>query len=501
LVATYATVEALIKGDAMANSILIGKTEAGLESKLSPRMANRHGLVAGATGTGKTVTLQRLAEQFSALGVPVFTADVKGDLSGVAASGVRTDKLNERVTKLGITTYTNRSYPTVLWDLTGKSGHPIRTTISEFGPLLLSRVLDLSEAQEGVLQIAFRLADEQGLLLLDLDDLKAVLAWMQEQKEEVSQAYGNVAPQTVATLSRKLLSLEESGARKFFGEPALRLEHLMQVDSSGRGIINVLDARQLVNDGRLYSTFLLWLLSELFEELDEVGDVAKPRLVFFFDEAHLLFDDAPKMLVDKIEQVVKLIRSKGVGVYFVTQNPTDIPDSVLAQLGNRMQHALRAFTPKEQKAVRVAAQSFRANPKIETEKVITELGIGEALVSVLDDSGVPSVVERVIVAPPESRLGPLTDGERSQVVSQSIVSGIYDKEVNRESAFELLRKRKEATPAPASSTPSTRSGGGGYKRQSSLEAFCKSVLRTVGTQLGREIYRGIFGSMRIGRSR
>ena len=464
---------------------------------LLPRMCNRHGLVAGATGTGKTVTLQVMAEHFSALGVPVFLADVKGDLSGLATPGSINDRIQARIDELGITGYSNRMFPVVFWDLYGKQGHPMRTTISDMGPLLLSSLLELNETQTGVLYAAFRLADDQGLLLLDLKDLRSLLAWIREQRKELGRDYGNLATSSVDAIQRRLLMLEEQGGSEFFGEPAVSLADLMQVDFSGNGVISILDATQLMREPRLYAMFLLWLIAELFENLPEVGDPDKPRLVFFFDEAHLLFDDANDTLVDKIEQVVRLIRSKGVGIYFVTQNPADLPDSVLGQLGNRVQHALRAFTPKDQKAVRIAAQTFRTNPALDTAQVITELGVGEALVSFLDEKGRPLPVERALIHPPLSQIGPLSEAQRQEQIARSPFKGRYDKPVDRESAYEMLQKRAEeaakAAAAKAAEEPVRKSAG--RSRQSALEAFTKSTLRSVGSQLGRQIARGLLGSL------
>ncbi|MEF2550500.1 helicase HerA-like C-terminal domain-containing protein [Aurantimonas sp. A2-1-M11] len=405
--------------------------------------ANRHGLVTGATGTGKTVTLQILAEGFSDAGVPVFCSDIKGDLSGLSQRGEGKDFLVARARDIGLDPYYRDVYPVVFWDVFGEKGHPIRATISEMGPLLLSRLMNLSDAQEGVLNIVFKIADEEGLLLLDLKDLQAMLAHVAENADEVSRLYGNVAKASVGAIQRSLLVLEQQGGDSFFGEPALAISDLMRTDRDGRGIVNMLAADQLMMNPRLYATFLLWLLSELFEELPEVGDPEKPKLVFFFDEAHLLFDDAPKILVDRVEQVVKLIRSKGVGVYFVTQNPLDMPDGVLAQLGNRVQHALRAYTPREQKAVHTAAETFRPNPEFDCFEAITKLGVGEALVSTLDRKGVPSIVERTLIRPPAGRLGPVTDAERRETMARSPLAGQYDHTVDRESAYEMLFGRAE----------------------------------------------------------
>ena len=478
---------------------------------LELRFANRHGLITGATGTGKTVSLQVMAEGFSRAGVPVFCADVKGDLSGIGAMGEAKDFLVKRAADIGFSNYTQDKFPTIFWDLCGEQGHPVRTTISEMGPLLLSRILDLNDTQEGVLNIAFKFADDNGLLLIDLKDLRALLIAVEQNSKEISATYGNVATATVGAVQRALLVLEQQGGEEFFGERALSIGDLMRTAPDGRGIISVLAADKLMQNPRVYATFLLWLLSELFEELPEVGDRDRPRIVFFFDEAHLLFDDAPKALVDKVEQVVKLVRSKGVGVYFVTQNPVDIPEIVLSQLGNRVQHALRAYTPREQKAVRVAAETFRPNPAFSTEQVITELGVGEALVSVLEEKGIPSIVGRTMMRPPSSRLGPITPDERRAVMAGSPVAGTYDKLEDRESAFEVLqarvkrlqedepgreeapRREREAAPPPRERAPrrSTRAGP--------LEAAITSMSRSVANTIGREIVRSIFGTLRRGR--
>ena len=491
-----------------AGQVLVGMAEGGQRLGLRLDRANRHGLVAGATGTGKTVTLQILAQGLSDAGVPVFAADVKGDLSGVAAAGTPGEKLLARAGKMGLDLQAMAA-PTVFWDLFGEKGHPIRATVSEVGPLLLARMLELNEVQEGVLTIVFRVADEEGLLLPDLKDLQAALGHVEANAAEISTRYGAVAKPSLAAIRRKLLVLEDQGAAIFFGEPALSLSDLMRVDGSGRGVVSILAADRLINSPRLYATFLLWLLSELFEELPEVGDPEKPRLAFFFDEAHLLFRDAPKPLLEKVEQVVRLIRSKGVGVYFVTQNPADIPDSVLGQLGNRIQHALRAYTPADQRGLRAAAQSFRTNPAFDTADAIQALGVGEALVSLLDEKGAPCVVERALIRPPASRLGPLTEAERGGLMSTSPVRGLYDTAKDRESAHEVLAARAKvraaeaeaeaeaeaARPAPRDSAPRARPRAGS-SRQGMGEAFTKSVLRTVGSQIGREIVRGILGGMR-----
>jgi DNA helicase HerA-like ATPase len=435
--------------------ILVGKGK--VSDTLLLRLANRHGLVAGATGTGKTVTLQVMAEGFSRAGVAVFAADVKGDLSGVAAAGTANDALTARAKSLGYA-YEPDRFPVMFWDLFGEQGHPIRATISEMGPLLLSRLMDLNDVQEGVMNIAFKVADEQGLLLLDLKDLRAMLSFLAEHADELTTQYGNVSKATIGTIQRQLLVLENQGGDKFFSEPALVLSDFMRTDRDGRGIINVLAADKLMQTPRLYATFLLWLLSELFEQLPEVGDPEKPKLVFFFDEAHLLFTDAPKALLEKIEQVVRLIRSKGVGIYFVTQNPLDVPDKVLAQLGNRVQHALRAFTPRDQKAVKTAADTFRPNPELDTARVIMELGKGEALVSFLEGNGTPTMVDRAMICPPSARMGPVTPEERKAVIASSPCAGKYDKTLDAESAYEVLQGRAQAAAAPAAAQPT--SGGG-----------------------------------------
>ena len=411
---------------------------------LTLKLANRHGLVTGATGTGKTVTLQILAEGLSKAGVPVFCADIKGDLSGIAATGEHKDFLDRRAEAIGLDPYETEACPVIFWDLFGEKGHRVRTTISEMGPLLLSRLMDASDAQEGILNIAFKLADDNGLALLDLKDLQSLLTYVGEHAGELSGTYGNITKQSVGAIQRDLLVLEQQGADRFFGEPALAISDIMRTTADGRGMVSVLAADRLMMNPRLYATFLLWLMSELFEELPEIGDPEKPRLVFFFDEAHLLFDNAPRALVERVEQVVRLIRSKGVGVYFVTQNPLDVPETVLSQLGNRIQHALRAYTPREEKAVRAAADTFRPNPDFDCFEAITKLGVGEALVSTLQDKGVPSIVERTLVRPPSSRLGPVTDAERQSIIARSPVTGVYDRDVDRESAFEILARRAEA---------------------------------------------------------
>jgi DNA helicase HerA-like ATPase len=488
----------------MSHSILLGGAD-GKQILLDAGMANRHGLITGATGTGKTITLQVLAESFSRLGVPVFAADIKGDLSGVAKAGSEHPKIAERVSSIGIAEHVFEGCPTLFWDVQGDKGHPVRTTVSEMGPVLLSNLLALNETQEGVLHIAFAVADEQGLLLLDLKDLRAMLNWVGDNAQDLSRQYGHVARQSVTAILRRLLVLEESGGDRFFGEPALRIEHLLQSDFSGRGVISLLDATSLYSNARIYATFLLWLLSELMEELPERGDAPLPKLIFFFDEAHLLFDKAPPALLERITQVVRLIRSKGVGVFFVTQYPNDVPDEVIGQLGNRIQHALRAFTPRDRKALKAAAETFRPNPAFDTVAVIAELGLGEALISTLDGKGVPSMVERTLIAPPRSRIGPVTTQERGEILARSPLLDAYEKTLDRESAFEQLKRReaeldslrKQGTygqegAAPATGGNSRRAGRG---RQTTVESLAKSLMRSLGSSLGRSIARGILGSI------
>ncbi len=503
----------------MADPIFVGFSDQPVH--LLPNLANRHGLIAGATGTGKTVTLQILAEQFSQMGVPVFMADVKGDLSGISQVGGPHPKLEERAKVIGLESYPRFSCPTLFWDVFGEQGHKLRATVSEMGPLLLARLLDLSEAQEGVLNIAFKIADDEGLLLIDLKDLRAMLGWVAENAKEIQAQYGLVSAASVGAIQRSLLVLEQQGGDSFLGEPALDLRDLMRTTHEGKGYVNILASDKLMSSPRLYATFLLWLLSELFEEMPEVGDLDKPKLVFFFDEAHLLFNDAPKALVEKVEQVVRLIRSKGVGVYFVTQNPLDIPDSVLAQLGNRVQHALRAFTPRDLKAVNAAADTFRPNPLFKTSEVITTLGVGEALVSTLEAKGTPIIVQKTLIRPPGSRLGPATPEERKAVINSSPVAALYDREVDRESAFELITKRtaardeeeaqieaekvaakqrvleekelakqaKEAERAERAARPRASN------REGVMEAVVKSAGRAMAGQLGRQLVRGVLGSL------
>lgn len=494
----------------MAEPILIAKNS-DVSSFILPKMANRHGLIAGATGTGKTVTLQTLAESFSKIGVPVFMADVKGDLAGMSQTGGGNKKVDERVELLGITDFSYQASPVTFWDVFGQKGHPIRTTIAEMGPLLLGRLLNLNEVQNGVINAVFKIADDQGWLLLDLKDLRAMMQHVSENSATYQSQYGNISPASVGAIQRSLLQLETQGADQLFGEPAINLDDFMQTDSKGRGVINVLASETLYNSPRIYATLLLWLLSELFEKLPEVGDLDKPKLVFFFDEAHLLFADAPPALLQKIEQVVRLIRSKAVGVYFVSQNPLDIPDAVLGQLGNRVQHALRAFTPRDQKAVNAAAETFRTNEKVDVATAITELGVGEALVSFLNEKGIPSPVERTFVRPPESRLGAITDDERASTIKSSLVYGYYEKTVDRESAYEILKVRadKVAKEAEAALTENDDSFLGGilggdapkgkkssaHRSDSIIESAAKSAARAIGSQLGRQIIRGVLGSI------
>jgi DNA helicase HerA-like ATPase len=509
----------------MAQPLTIAKTPSGQDIQLLPAMANRHGLVTGATGTGKTMTLQLLADRFSAIGVPVFLADVKGDLSGVAAAGSLTPKLAERLKAVHVDPPAWRANPTVFWDVFGRRGFPVRATVSDLGPLMLGRLLGLNATQEGVLAIVFKAADDSGLLLLDLKDLRAMLQFVGDNSRQFTTQYGNISAASVGAIQRGLLEIEQQGGNQFFGEPMLDVDDLLQIDGNGRGIVNVLSAEELIRAPKLYSTFLLWMLSELFERLPEVGDPDKPTLVFFFDEAHLLFEDVPPALVDKIEQVVRLIRSKGVGVYFVTQSPSDIPERVLGQLGNRVQHALRAFTPHDQKAVSVAAQTLRKNPKIDTERAITELAVGEALVSLLDEKGSPGIVERAWMLPPWSQIGPIADGQRdANRKSFASMYGHYDQTVDRESAYEKLKartlaKESQAPPAPGPSTPPAGSAGPagglggvfsnilfgttgprGAHHDGLVDAAAKSAARSFGSTVSRAILRGALGSI-LGSSR
>mgnify|MGYP001118913003 FL=1 len=502
----------------MTEPLLIAKNDQA-DLVLLPQMANRHGLITGATGTGKTVTLQTLAEQFSNIGVPCFMSDVKGDLSGIAVAGGGNAKVAERVEKLGLTDHQYRAHPVTLWDPFGEQGHPVRATVSDMGPLLLARMLELNETQAGVLNLVFKVADDNGLLLLDLKDLRAMLQYVGDNAKTFTTEYGNISSASVGAIQRGLLTLESQGGERIFGEPMLNIDDLMQSER-GQGVINILSADQLMQSPKLYATLLLWLLAELFENLPEAGDLDKPRLVFFFDEAHLLFDDAPEALVDKIEQVVRLIRSKGVGVYFVTQNPADVPDKVLSQLGNRVQHALRAFSPRDQKAVRAAAETMRDNPGLDEAAAITELGVGEALVSCLDEKGRPGIVERCFIVPPEGQLGPLDAGQRRQLIQSSLVAGAYEKAVDRESAYEILKARTEQAAAQAQAEAQARleakppsaggggilgdllggaAGAGGRRREGVVEALAKSAARSIGSQVGRAIIRGVLGSILGGR--
>ena len=503
----------------------------GKKQGLTLKYANRHGLVAGATGTGKTVTLQILAEGFSDAGVPVFLSDVKGDLSGLAKAGSPGHKLHgafmDRAAKIGFDEYSYRASPVTFWDMFGQQGHPVRTTVAEMGPLLLARLLELSEAQEGILNIAFRLADEDGLALLDLKDLQALLVWIGENRAQLSLRYGNVSTASIGAIQRRLLVLDNQGGSQLFGEPALALSDLMRTDAAGRGMINILASDKLMSSPGLYATFLLWLLSELFEELPEVGDPDKPKLVFFFDEAHLLFDDAPKALVDKVEQVARLIRSKGVGVYFVTQNPADVPEDILGQLGNRIQHALRAFTAKDRKNLRMAAETYRENPRFSTEQAIREVGVGEAVTSMLMKKGIPGIVERTLIRPPSSQLGPITDTERNALMARSDMAGKYDKVLDRKSAYEILTARaeqaaKQAEQAEAAAQDQTamerefstarRYSGTRVPRSTSRSstrskrqtdtfgsAISEAVIKELKGSTGRRIVRGILGGLFKGR--
>ena len=491
----------------MTEPLLVARNDT-IDLFLLPEMANRHGLITGATGTGKTVTLQTLAEHFSRIGVPCFMSDVKGDLSGISQPGGGNAKVAERVETLKLEGFAYQAYPVTLWDPFGETGHPVRATVSDMGPLLLGRMLDLNETQSGVLNLVFKVADDNGLLLLDLKDLRTMLAFVGENARQFTSEYGNVSAASVGAIQRGLLALESQGGERIFGEPMLNIDDLIQTDN-GRGVVNILSADQLMQSPKMYATLLLWLLAELYENLPEAGDLDKPKLVFFFDEAHLLFTDAPGALVEKIEQVVRLIRSKGVGVYFVTQNPADVPDKVLSQLGNRVQHALRAFSPRDQKAVKAAAETMRDNPSLDEASVITELGVGEALVSFLDEKGRPSVVERAFIVPPQGQIGPISESQRQQLMQTSLVAGVYDRTVDRESAHETLKARAEqaaeeaaaqAQAAQQAKTPKDEGGLGGIlrgggRRESAAEALAKSAARAIGSQIGRSLIRGVLGSL------
>ena len=499
----------------MAEPLLIAKN-AFSQCELLPALANRHGLITGATGTGKTVTLQTLAENFSKIGVPVFMADVKGDLTGISQAGIMGEKMAGILKERGITTPESRACPTTLWDVFGEQGHPVRATVSDMGPLLLGRMLNLNEIQAGVLNLVFKIADDNGMLLLDLKDLRAMLQYVGENASEFTTKYGNVSAASVGAIQRGLMQIESQGGDQFFGEPMLNISDFMQTDSAGHGMVNILAADKLMNSPRLYATFLLWMLSELFEQLPEIGDPEQPKLVFFFDEAHLLFNEAPKALVERIELVVRLVRSKGVGVYFVTQNPLDIPDSVLAQLGNRVQHALRAYTPRDQKAVKATAQTMRQKPGLDIEAAITELAVGEALVSFLDTKGRPSITERVFVLPPGSQIGPISPQQRQTLLQDSLVAGVYEKEVDRSSAYEMIQERAGAAASQAAKAPNGGAAGQavsggmlgglndmlfgttgprGAKHEGLAQSMAKSAVRTMGSTVGREIIRGVLGSL------
>jgi DNA helicase HerA-like ATPase len=507
----------------MADPLLIAKNE-NTQCELLPGLANRHGLITGATGTGKSVTLQTLAENFSRIGVPVFLSDVKGDLTGISQAGSPNAKMAAILAERGITPPASMACPVQLWDVFGEQGHPVRATISDMGPLLLARMLNLNDTQAGVLNIVFKIADDNGLLLLDLKDLRAMLQHVGDNAKTFTTEYGNISAASIGAIQRGLLQIETQGGDKFFGEPMLDIQDFMQTDQAGHGMVNVLAADQLMNAPRLYATFLLWMLSELFEQLPEIGDPDKPKLVFFFDEAHLLFNDAPKALIERIELVVRLVRSKGVGVYFVTQNPLDIPETVLAQLGNRVQHALRAFTPRDQKAVKATASTMRQKPGLDIEAAITELAVGEALVSLLDAKGRPGITERVYVLPPGSQVGPITPQQRQALISGSLVAGVYEKVVDRESAYEKLKGRAEEAAAGAADAKATAgarqdSGGNsglmdgltdllfgttgprGGKRDGLVQTMAKSTMRTMGTKVGNEILRGVLGGIFGGRKR
>ena len=505
----------------MAEPLVIAKNSS-IQCALLPALANRHGLITGATGTGKTVTLQTLAERFSKIGVPVFMADVKGDLTGISQAGSIASKMAAILKERDIDLPEPLACPTTLWDVFGEQGHPVRATVSDMGPLLLGRMLNLNDTQSGVLNLVFKIADDNAMLLLDLKDLRAMLQYVGENASEFTTKYGNVSAASVGAIQRGLLQIETQGGTKFFGEPMLNINDFMQTDSAGHGMVNILAADKLMNSPRLYATFLLWMLSELFEQLPEIGDPEKPKLVFFFDEAHLLFNEAPKALVERIELVVRLVRSKGVGVYFVTQNPLDIPDSVLAQLGNRVQHALRAYTPRDQKAVKATAQTMRQKPGLDIEAAITELAVGEALVSFLDDKGRPNVTERVYVLPPGSQIGPITPQQRQQLLQDSLVTGVYEKEIDRTSAYEMLQERAGATASQANTTSNGGAAGQsafggmlgglndmlfgstgprGAKHDGLAQSMAKSAVRTMGSSVGREIIRGVLGNLFGGKKR
>jgi uncharacterized protein len=481
----------------MVQPLLLPIAKAQDQISILPGMANRHGLIAGATGTGKTVTLRVLAEQFSRIGVPVFMADIKGDLSGLPLPGGDNPKVVERVQQLGLQNFIFEGYPVVFWDVFGDQGHPVRTTVTEMGPLLLSRILNLNETQSSILTMAFKIADDNGLLLLDFKDLQAMVQFLGDNAEQFKTQYGNISKASVGAIQRNLLALDQEGGGRFFGEPALNIQDLIQTDIKGKGVINILSADRLMQSPKVYATLLLWMLSELFEQLPEVGDPEKPKLVFFFDEAHLLFEDIPKALEDKIEQVVRLIRSKGIGVYFITQNPMDIPQEVLGQLGNRVQHALRAFTPNDQKVVKAAADTFRTNPKLKVAEVITELKVGEALVSVLDSKGAPTPVERAFINPPQSRLTPLSSEERSGIIRGSFLFGHYEKEVDRKSAYETLKAKAEQQEEEIQKAAEDKKQAKEKPSETSIliGAMAKSAAHAIGSQIGRQIIRGVLGSL------
>jgi len=496
----------------MTEPLLIAKNHEQ-ELYLLPQMANRHGLITGATGTGKTVTLQTLAEAFSRIGVPVFLSDIKGDLSGIGKAGGGNAKVAARVEQLKLESFTHRAYPVTFWDVFGALGHPLRATVSDMGPLLLGRMLNLNEVQQGVMALVFKIADDNGLLLLDLKDLRAMVQSVGDNAADYTTEYGNISTASIGAIQRGLLQIETQGGDKLFGEPMLNIADLMQTGDDGCGMINILAADRLMTSPKVYSTMLLWLLAELFENLPEAGDLAKPKMVFFFDEAHLLFNDAPAALLDKIEQVVRLIRSKGVGVYFVTQNPADVPDKVLGQLGNRIQHALRAFSPRDQKAVKAAAETMRDNPELDEASAITELGVGEALVSCLDERGAPGIVERALIVPPQAQIGPITEDEREALMKDSLLAGHYEKAVDRESAYEILKGRtgekQAATAKQTAQTPADNGGGilsgifgngSSSRREGAAEALAKSAARAIGSEVGRQIIRGVLGSL-LGRRR